>query len=216
MRLCLISDTHGLHDQLDLPTDCDVLVHAGDLLNQGKLAELKLAAEWINYQATRFRHVVLIAGNHDFIFEAFMKENEEARLRKDFFPSRNVHYLRDSGVTIDGVNFYGSPWQPWFYDWAFNAQRGPDIKKYWDMIPQDTDILVTHGPPKNILDRVGYQSVGCEELDKAIMRVRPEIHVFGHIHCGYGYKSFNGTGFYNVAVVNEAYEVVNKPWVVEI
>jgi Icc-related predicted phosphoesterase len=213
MRLCLISDTHGLHDQLDLP-EADVLVHAGDLLNQGKLSELNSASLWLQEQKKKFKDIVVIAGNHDFILQAFMTEEKEHILRKDFFPG--MHYLRDSGATIDGVNFYGSPWQPWFYDWAFNAQRGPDIKKYWDMIPQDTDILVTHGPPKNILDRVGYQSVGCEELDKAIMRVRPEIHVFGHIHCGYGYKSFNGTEFYNAAVVNEAYEVVNKPWVVEI
>jgi Icc-related predicted phosphoesterase len=213
LKLCLISDTHGLHDQLVLP-EADVLVHAGDLLNRGKLSELNSASLWLQEQKKKFKEIVLIGGNHDFILEAFMKENHEDILRKDFFPG--IHYLRDSGVTIDGVNFYGSPWQPWFYDWAFNVQRGPDIKKYWDLIPQDTQVLVTHGPPMGILDRVGNEHVGCADLAVRVAATCPEVHVFGHIHCGYGYKNFNGTEFFNASVVNEAYEVVNKPWVVEI
>jgi Icc-related predicted phosphoesterase len=215
MKLCLISDTHGLHDQLDLP-EADVLVHSGDLLNRGKLSELNSASLWLQEQKKKFREIVVVAGNHDFILQAFMTEEKEHILRKDFFPG--MHYLRDSGVTIDGVNFYGSPWQPFFFNWAFNVQRGPDIKKYWDLIPVNTDVLVTHGPPKNILDMTirGHSRIGCEELEQAVYRVKPKIHTFGHNHGGYGYKNFNGTEFFNASVVNEAYEVVNKPWIVEI
>jgi len=90
-------------------------------------------------------------------------------------------------VIIEGVKFYGSPWQPRFFDWAFNLDRGEEIKKKWDLIPMDTDVLITHGPPYGILDLTHEgEKVGCEELMKAVLRVQPKIHIFGHIHEAYG------------------------------
>jgi Icc-related predicted phosphoesterase len=219
MKLCLISDTHSLHDQLVLPDGCDVLVHAGDLCNgdpdnKHRIKELKNATDWLNEQTKRFAHVVAIAGNHDWACQAFMQENCEDILRNDFF--KDVHYLRDSGAVIDGVKFYGSPFTPWFGGWAFNAYRGGQIRERWDLIPQNTDVLITHGPPMGVLDRVWNEHVGCADLNLRVMTIRPKVHVFGHVHCGYGHKSVNGTEFFNASVVNEAYEVVNKPWIVEI
>ena len=214
MKLILISDTHGKHNEVNLP-EGDVLVHAGDFCAGGrrsKIIELREFAEWFAKQP--HQHKIVIAGNHDWAAEAFMKEEAEWIMRKDFFST--VHYLRDSSVTINGFKFYGSPWQPTFFDWAFNANRGPDIKEYWDKIPDDTDVLITHGPPMGILDRVWRDSVGCADLTAAVTRIKPKVHVFGHIHCGYGYKLFNGTQFYNAALCNESYQIVNKPWEVEI
>lgn len=213
MKLVLISDTHNEHDKLSLP-DGDVLVHAGDWTVNGKRVEIEAAANWLNKQAQRFEHVVCIAGNHDFFMEAAMKIGEEDSVREKMFV-KNVHYLRDSGIQIRGLNFWGSPWSPWFYDWAFNARRGLDIRQHWDKIPSSTDVLVTHGPPKNILDWVGKTRVGCEELVTVLDRVRPKLHVFGHIHSAYGMKDL-GIKFYNAAVVDEAYRLKNEPFVVEI
>ena len=143
-----------------------------------------------------------------------MTEGREKEMREKMFP--RVHYLRDSGVTIEGVHFFGSPWSPRFFDWAFNADRGLTIKRYWDLIPSYTNVLVTHGPPSDILDWVGTQRVGCEELAKAVFRIKPQAHIFGHIHCAAGEKLFNGTQFVNASVLDDSYRQARKPAVIEI
>ena len=95
----------------------------------------------------------------------------------------NAHYLCDESLTLDGVKFYGSPWQPRFFDWAFNKDRGAPLKAIWDKIPLDTDVLITHGPPHGILDLTFDKiKAGCEELLLAVQRIKPKVHVFGHIH----------------------------------
>lgn len=179
----------------------------------GTLRELAAAGTWLQKQLKNYKHVVCIAGNHDFGLEAFMKEGQEDILRRDFFG--DVIYLRDNAVALGNRKFYGSPWQPWFYNWAFNVQRGQAIKKYWDDIPQ-CDVLVTHGPPKGILDWVGKDRVGCEELAIAVPRVNPKVHIFGHIHGAYGRQDIGPTQYYNASVVSEAYKLANQPWVIEI
>jgi Icc-related predicted phosphoesterase len=210
MRLVLVSDTHGLHDQLSVP-DGDVLVHAGDLTMRGTLYELEEAAEWMC--SLPHKRKVFTAGNHDWGLYHFMNEGHEELARKIF---HGCDYLRDSSVTIDGVNFYGSPWQPWFMDWAFNLPRGGPIMDKWEMIPKNTDVLITHGPPQNILDKCDNGAVGCYDLMLRVREVKPKIHVFGHIHSGYGHVKQNDTDFYNASVVNEGYRVVNEPWVVDL
>lgn len=121
-----------------------------------------------------------------------------------------------------GLKFWGSPIQPWFHDWAFNRWRGSltegSIKKHWDMIPDDTDVLITHGPPKGFGDRpFGREKpVGCDDLLAAVLRIKPKLHVFGHIHGGYGFDVFNGTIFLNASSVDEAYKPVNSPVVFDI
>jgi Icc-related predicted phosphoesterase len=213
MKLVLISDTHNLHNDLVLP-EGDTLVHAGDWTMAGNRSETTAACSWLRSQTKNFKHVVAIAGNHDWFAYHCMREGHEGMLRNELL--EGVHYLRDNEVVLDGVKFYGSPWQPWFYDWAFNAHRGEEIRKHWDAIPTDTDVLITHGPPKYTLDYAGKERVGCEELRSAVQRIKPPIHVFGHIHAGHGYKLDNGTEYFNAAVVDEAYKLRNKPWVTEV
>lgn len=156
------------------------------------------------------KEVVFTAGNHDFAFErAYAKEKLDlCRLR----------YLQDEAIEIDGKKFYGSPWQPAFCGWAFNVERGQAIKKYWDLIPEGIDVLITHGPPMGLLDQSsrGRENLGCEELAKRIDIVKPKVHVFGHIHGGRGHRNYRGMDFYNASVVNEAYNVVHEPYVITI
>lgn len=209
MKIILISDTHERHPVIP---DGDVLVHAGDLTMSGKLSYIEEELNWFKSQP--HKHKIVIAGNHDWGFQHLMTQGREDLAHKLAAPAI---YLRDSEVVIDGVKFYGSPWQPWFYDWAFNLQRGKDLKAKWDMIPTDTDVLVTHGPPRHILDWCGT-AAGCEDLNDAVNRVGPKVHVFGHIHCAYGFREFGPTKYYNASMVNEAYLLneKHKPWVVEL
>jgi len=208
MKLLLISDTHGHEPELE---EADVLVHAGDLTMNGGQVQVVKALNWLIDEAHKFQHVVLIAGNHDFLFE------DDPELVGRWCSERGLTYLSDSGVTIDGVEFWGSPVQPWFHDWAFNRQRGAEIRKHWDLIPDDTDVLITHGPPSGILDLTkGGDYAGCIDLREAAFRVKPKVHAFGHIHEGYGEWSANGTRYYNASYLDHRYFPVNKPMVVEV
>lgn len=210
MKIVMLSDTHTMHDQVKVP-DGDVLIHAGDLTFTGKRSQWESALHWL--YSLPHKHKIFIAGNHDFGAAHFCASKD------------NVHYLDNSGCEIDGIKFWGSPITPTFGRWAHMAERGEEIKKYWDMIPDDTDVLITHGPPWGIMDSSELTGghVGCEDLHDAVFdRVLPQVHVFGHIHGGYGHKfkmipnDVPDILFYNASVVNEAYEVVNDPWVVEL
>lgn len=208
MKLVLISDTHGKHRQFDVP-EGEVLIHAGDFMCDGRDVRDAINFDvWLGSLPHKYK--IVIAGNHDILFET----------NRNFAKSllTNAIYLENSGTEIGGFNFWGSPVQPEFNDWAFNVKRGRDIKKYWDMVPINTDVLITHGPPYGVLDqsRPDQQHLGCEELLKAVNRVMPMLHVFGHIHGGYGERDRNITKFVNSSLLNEAYQPVNKPIVVEL
>ena len=207
--MTFISDTHGKHEHLtskaynNILGSGDVLVHAGDCTNVGKVGEIKDFLDW--FSNTDYTHKIFIAGNHDFGFELVHDIAPE-------YKEKGVHYLFDSQVVIDGVKFYGSPWQPEFYDWAFNLPRGEKLAEKWSVIPGNTDILITHGPAHGMLDWVpSGQQVGCQDLFHRVMEVQPKIHVCGHIHCAYGQKYFNNVEFLNAAVLNERYQHENKP-----
>jgi Icc-related predicted phosphoesterase len=125
--------------------------------------------------------------------------------------------LNDSGVEIEGMTVWGSPITPFFFDWAFNRHRGAHIRRHWDLIPAGVDILVTHGPPYGILDRTARgQCVGCEELLPVVERLRPRLHVFGHIHEAYGQVEVKGTRFVNASVLDLHYRRVNAPVVIDV
>ena len=159
------------------------------------------------FSAQKHQYKIFIAGKHDFWFESRPHEIQE------LIPD-NLIYLENSGVTIEGINIWGSPIQPWFEDWAFNRNRGADIKKYWDLIPSNTNILITHGPPYGYLDKNHYgKHVGCEELALAVERIKPQFHIFGHIHEGYGSVTPNETQFINASLLNERYFYTNDPYV---
>jgi Icc-related predicted phosphoesterase len=201
MKLIAIADTHGLHRSLEIP-DGDVLIHAGDLTRHGSLDDVLEFNEFLG--TLPYPHKIVIAGNHDLCFENHRKACEELLT--------NCTYLQDQEVIIDGVKFYGSPWQPWFYDWAFNLERGPEIRAKWDLIPEDTDVLITHGPPHGIGDLTTRgDKTGCQDLLEVIKEIKPKLHIFGHIHEGYGVSSNGTSTFINASTCDQLYQPVNPP-----
>ena len=217
IRLVIISDTHGLHHGLkkfgDLPKG-DILIHGGDVSNIGDIWDIERFINWFASQS--HEHKVFIAGNHDFGFE---KDNytcttivHEARAK-----GWDVNYLEDSGGEISGLNFWGSPITPPFMNWAF---MGSDElrEQLWNEIPNDTDILITHGPPRGIMDfsRYGNENCGCEYLKTKVVEVKPLVHIFGHIHGDYGIVEEDGILYINASTLNERYQVTNKPIVVDV
>jgi Icc-related predicted phosphoesterase len=161
---------------------------------------------------------IFVAGNHDWLYET---NNRFARLLAANF---NIKYLQDSSIVIEGLKIYGSPWQPRFYDWAFNLNRGAEIAEKWKLIPADTEILITHGPPHGILDEVPKkfwtENTGCEELRKRVEGLaafgKLKLHIFGHIHCGYGTAEKFGVKFVNASNCDESYEPTQPPIVIDL
>ena len=209
MQVTFISDTHTKHKLTtqDLPGG-DILIHSGDCMNTG-LYEFELIGflDWFN-NLDQYTHKIFIAGNHDWLFETKPKHAQEILQN---YP--NVIYLQDQSIEVMGLNIYGSPWQPEFRSWAFNVPRNSTrIEKIWNQIPENIDILVTHGPPFSILDYVDWSknNAGCELLYKRVMEVKPLIHCFGHIHNN-GYRQIDNTYFFNASVLNENYNYVFKP-----
>ena len=205
-KIIFLSDTHGKHDFVDVPKG-DVLIHAGDISSRGHIHEVKAFISWFAKQPHPYK--IFIGGNHDFYLE------NQPDAFAEIIPD-NCIYLNDSSCKIEGIKIWGSPITPWFHDWAFNRQRGEDIQKHWDLIPDDTDILITHGPPYGILDKTfQFKKVGCENLLEKIREVKPKIHVFGHIHEGYGQKQIDDTLFINASTLNLIYRIAHKPVVVD-
>jgi len=218
MKILALSDTHGKHAHIpkEWMVPADVLVHAGDVSNVGRTVEIIDFLDWFSSQP--HKHKIFIAGNHDWGFQ----ENHDVitRIVRDY---GNIIYLQDSEVVIDGVKFYGSPWQPDFFNWAFNLPRGEKLQAKWDMIPEDTDVLITHGPPRNILDFVargsGYgENVGCADLEDTVLTKLPilKLNIFGHIHYSAGALVKQNKLFVNAAVLNEQYAIANKPVILDI
>lgn len=211
LRLVMISDTHERHRQIEVP-DGDVLVCAGDFTGLGDPWKVEDFSDWLG--TLPHRHKLVIAGNHELTFDSTR--------RRTFVPGiwkalTNAVYLQDTEVVIDGFVFYGSPWQPEFYDWAFNLPRGEPLAEKWALIPPDTDVLITHGPPKNILDYVPRgEHVGCEELAKRVAKVKPQVHVFGHIHYSHGTLVKDGITYVNASICTEAYKAKQAPIVVDL
>ena len=210
MRLVCVSDTHCRMNCVAVP-EGDVFIHAGDLTFNGSLAQICPELEIIS--KLPHEHKVIIAGNHDWCFENVFAEDVEEECTR-----LGITYLKDTATTIDGVKFYGSPWQPRFYDWAFNVDRGPKIAEKWAQIPDDTQVLITHGPPFGIGDPTYRDGrVGCEDLLARVKQLpRLLVHVFGHIHLGYGEYHEHGVKFINASSCNERYNPVNSPIAAEI
>ncbi len=202
MRIVAVSDTHLFHRDLTVP-DGDVLVHAGDLCRGGDLDELHEAAAWL--AGLPHRHKVVVAGNHDW---AFARDPAAARA----LLGGGVTYLEDAGATIEGLRFWGSPWQPAFHDWAFNLPRGEPLAAIWRKIPPSIDVLITHGPPAGIGDRspVGGRA-GCADLRARVVELAPRLHLFGHIHQDGGAWRRGATLFANVTT----WECERAPTVIE-
>lgn len=210
--LVCISDTHGEHDSVVLP-EGDILVHAGDVTAHGTENDLIAFLDW--FGGRDFRHRLFVAGNHD-----TFPERSPVRAAR-WAREAGVIWLNDSGCELDGLSFWGSPITPRFQDWAFMRNPGADIEAHWALIPEQVDVLVTHGPPHGILDQVErpgglLENTGCPSLLATLQRVRPAVHLFGHIHEGHGLVERAGTSYYNVSTMNRGYRIANAPVVIEI
>lgn len=208
-RIVLLSDTHNCNEQISVP-DGDILIHAGDATNRGQIDEIVLFNRW--FAGLPHKHKIFVAGNHDWLFETRPKYAQSLL-------SSNVVYLQDSAVEIEGLKIYGSPWQPRFFDWAFNLNRGRELAEKWAVIADETDILITHGPPFGILDETPRGDfAGCEELRERVedLRENLKLHVFGHIHSGYGAAEKFGVRFVNASNCDEDYLPTNPPIVIDL
>jgi len=235
MRLVCISDTHSLqHNMLHELPQGDVLIHAGDISNRGGEKDVTNFINWFQ-NLNGWDSKIFISGNHDHCFERINLPHH----RKDYewlshlmapenLSQSDVTYLEDDFFTIETsefsrpIKFYGSPWQPEFYNWAFNLPRlGIELQEKWNRIPEDTDVLITHGPPNGYCDLVNNwrqpnTHVGCECLINRIKTINPLVNVFGHIHEGYGVERDGDTLFVNASICTAGYEPINKPIVVDL
>jgi Icc-related predicted phosphoesterase len=212
MKIVVISDTHTLHNEiLNKIPPADVLIHCGDF-SEHDLVSVVSFNEFLG-ELSHIPTKIVIPGNHD----RFVERNVDlARATLT-----HCHFLLDESITIDGINFYGSPWQPEFFDWAYNLPRkSPMLQERWDAIPTNTDVLITHGPPNGICDlNKQGQPTGCELLRETILgRVMPKFHLFGHIHEAYGSYNDRGldTTFINASICNLNYKPINDPVIIEL
>lgn len=216
MKIVCVSDTHLTTSLRDIP-DGDILIHAGDALNWGNMRDLvQFRAHLVGLQ-DKFKEILYTPGNHCRIFE------EDWNLATSILSDlKNVHVLHDHGITIGGYKFYGTSWQPFFCNWAFNVDDEMDLVKHYARIPDDIDVLITHCPPLGILDQVGNvhlsgRRAGSPELRSRIEQLKNlKLHVFGHIHHSRGVFKNGNTTFVNAAICNERYEPDNEAIEIEL
>lgn len=199
MKIVAFSDTHGQHEDITFPKG-DVIVFAGDMCCWSSFQEVNKFFQFIS--KLDYKYKLVVGGNHDIPLE-------KERILIDI--PDNVIYLKNNGVEIDGVKFWGSPITPTFFDWAFMKDRGPDIAQHWQTIPNDTDVLITHGPPMDVLDLCKDGHVGCYDLMERIKVVRPKVHIFGHIHEGAGQLEIDETRFINASILDGRYKLKYLP-----
>jgi Icc-related predicted phosphoesterase len=228
---------------LNLPQG-DILVVAGDMTDTGSYEELSQVASFLSKEKPKFRSIITVAGNHDLTLDRdfYAKEGHKHhdpvldfnKARSIFLDNKDITYLEDSGDKLDHLNIWGSPWIPPIGPWAFTANDLETENHYFGKIPLDTDILVTHTPPKDIMDvypnkvysedpktkemtyKIQYEKMGSVGLMNRIKEVRPKVHVFGHIHYCAGWKEVDGTVYVNASIVNNDNQPVVKPKMVSL
>ena len=212
MKITAISDLHGFLPKLD---GGDLLIVAGDLTSRDTTIEHGKFFLWLENQ--NYKKIVYIAGNHD----NFYQEKD-----RHFSSNKKLCYLQDSGTEFEGVKIWGSPWTKWFHGInprckAFTKRSETELAKKWDLIPIDTEILITHMPPYGILDKIiDGDHVGSKSLQMEAFRLKNlKLWIFGHIHECYGEEPTGGNyscRIINASIVNEYYDAVNKPVSVEL
>jgi predicted phosphohydrolase len=212
LRIVAVSDLHGV---LPAIPECDLLLIAGDVTPVSNHA-LSFQADWLDGEFRRWlagvpaRQNVFIAGNHDLVFE------QKPELVPKDLPAV---YLQDAAFEWEGLRIWGTPWQPWFFDWAFNLHE-PDLVAKWELIPDGTDIIVVHGPPHGYGDAVprkrGLDHTGSPSLLERIKTVQPRLVVFGHIHEGRGQWQVGNSLLANVTILDAKYRNVYEPWVYDL
>ncbi len=214
----MISDTHTKHNKIEIP-ECDLLIHSGDYTSMGYLREVEDFLKWFT-ALDQAKHKIYIEGNHDFNKHTPYIAGLNNNLARGYGvnePGTNIYNLLDSYVDIEGIQIYGTPWTPRFYNWAFMGEPGADLAKKYNKIPHGTDILISHGPPYGFGDKteMTVDHVGSQDLLNRILEVKPKLVVYGHIHDGFGMYSITDdiTGF-NVSVLDDHYNIVNEPVVI--
>jgi len=212
VKIVCISDTHNKHDEAIVP-ECDILLCSGDFSGTGTANEVKNFLDWFSVQPAK--HIVYIAGNHDLSYEDSPNFKEKMI---GLYP--NINYLEASGITLCGLNIWGDPHQPEFCDWAFNLPRGKRLQEQWAKIPENTDVLLTHGPPYGIMDEVSFtgECVGDYDLLERINQLKHlSISCYGHIHQQKQQVIKSGNIiFVNAAICDDRYYVINQPVVVDL
>lgn len=208
MKICCIADTHMEESKVKIPK-CDILIHAGDY-DIRTLDHLEQLNDWFWYQKKKCRYIIAIAGNHDFYMAQLHKNSVKEILH-------NAIYLHNDLVEIEGLRIWGSPYSKIFGDWAFMLDANGLVEN-WRQMPDNLDILITHCPPYMVMDRTRRRvNVGCSFLETKILSSAPRYHIFGHIHeCGGSTYKDSQTTYVNASVMNENYDVVNEPIVLEI
>lgn len=216
MKICAISDVHGKWNQISIP-EVDLLISCGDYSFKGEKHMVRDFHKWLSKQ--KARHIISVQGNHELWVEKNFDEARQIALEE----CPNVNFMQEGLVEIEGIKIWCSAWTPFFHNWAWNAHRGEEINAHWDLIPEDIDVLVTHGPPADILDVTMFSDgtprdrVGCYDLWNKILKLpKLKMHFFGHIHESYGYRYLNGIQFYNVAICDQFYKANNEPVLVEL
>ena len=195
-----LSDTHGHERELELPP-CDVVVHTGDVApGVGKLQDFTLFLRW--FQSLDVEHKVFVPGNHDFACQ------EQEALCRQLCRDAGVHFLVHEPLTLTvgtrRLEIFGSPWQPWFHDWAWNIRSEERRAQLWAQVPESTQLLLTHAPAYGLLDQTEEGSaVGDAALAARLLQLPSlEAHVFGHIHESSGSRSVPREGLPSYLAVN--------------
>jgi len=197
MKILHLSDTHGKHHLLKHLPPADIIVHSGDVSEDGTESEL---LDFLNlFCDLSYQYKIFIAGNHDFCLEGAQQI--------EYLP-QNCYYLCNSSVEIEGVKFWGVPY-------FTSDELAGSIAQQMTEIPLNTDVLITHRPPYCILDFDDGNNFGCVDLLQAVSKIRPKYHLFGHIHAGYGIEKSQYTTFVNASLVRKN-KIENEPFLLEI
>jgi len=209
-KVICISDTHTKHKKLTIEP-CDILLHSGDYSSIGRIHEVENFLDWFSKQPAK--HKIFIDGNHDGLSQEY-----PALFKSILATHPDVTYLDHSMVEVEGLKIWGRSTTPSFYNWYHMADRGsPMMKSTLSIIPNDIDILLTHGPAAGILDLCAHGGrVGCEDLLNELERIKPKYLIFGHIHHSAGQLEVNGIKHVNAAILNDNYEFKNKPIILDI
>lgn len=208
MRLVTLSDTHNRLSEVVVP-DGDILIHCGDATLYGSVEELVRFNAELRQLRARFHHILFVPGNHDVLFQtdfglAASIVGAAKVLHKDYF-------------VIRGISFYGCASVPVInHNWAFE-ESAISLRDIWKKMPDEIDVLITHGPPYLILDKTYRSShVGDVALRDRIQEIKPKVHVFGHIHESYGVLETDDTLYVNTSIMNRDYKIAYRPIVVDV
>ena len=201
LKICVVSDSHGFHNKIIIPP-CDILIFAGDanINSENQLIEFN---KWLGKQPGKYK--IIIGGNHDGLLEEF------DNYKISYYLS-NAIYLENESVTIEGIKFWGSPFSKEFNGWSF-MRYDEDLKEIWDTIPEDTDVIIAHGPAFGRLDKIEWKNEGSQTLRDRIDIIKPKVVISGHIHSQHGHCRNETTDFYNGSVLDDNYKLVYEPLV---